>query len=142
MVSTRGANERAIDSFAIAPETSGWFRNEIKSVEELKGLKMRFFGLGAQVMQKLGVSTQLLAAADIYPALERMQAIGMVFCIHGEVTDPEVDMFDREAVFIDRILTPLVRDFPALKMVLEHITTRQAAEFVADHASTRVRIRR
>ena len=61
----------AIDCFAIGPETSGWFRNEIKSLEELKGLKMRFFGLGAQVMQKLGVSTQLLAAADIYPALER-----------------------------------------------------------------------
>ncbi len=61
----------AIDCFAIAPETSGWFRTEIKSVKELQGLKMRFFGLGAQVMQKLGVSTQLLAAADIYPALER-----------------------------------------------------------------------
>lgn len=61
----------AIDSSAIAPETSGWFRREVKSIEELKGLKMRFFGLGAQVMQKLGVSTQLLAAADIYPALER-----------------------------------------------------------------------
>ena len=55
----------------------------------------------------------------------------MVFCIHGEVTDPEVDVFDREAVFIDRILTPLVRDFPELRMVLEHITTKQAAEFVA-----------
>jgi TRAP-type mannitol/chloroaromatic compound transport system substrate-binding protein len=61
----------AIDGFAIGPETSGWFRKEIKSVEQLKGLKMRFFGLGAQVMQKLGVSTQLLAAADIFPALER-----------------------------------------------------------------------
>ena len=69
---------------------------------------------------------------NIYPALERMQEIGMVFCIHGEVTDPDVDVFDREAVFIDRILAPLVRDFPALKMVLEHITTRQAVEFVAD----------
>jgi dihydroorotase len=68
---------------------------------------------------------------NVYPALERMQEIGMVFCIHGEVTDPGVDVFDREAVFIDRILTPLVRDFPGLKMVLEHITTRQAAEFVA-----------
>jgi len=68
----------------------------------------------------------------IYPALERMQEIGMVFCIHGEVTDLDIDVFDREAVFIDRILTPLVRDFPALKMVLEHITTKQAAEFVAD----------
>ena len=69
---------------------------------------------------------------NVYPALERMQQIGMIFCIHGEVTDAQVDVFDREAVFIDRILTPLVRDFPALKMVLEHITTRQAAEFVAD----------
>jgi TRAP-type mannitol/chloroaromatic compound transport system substrate-binding protein len=61
----------AVDCFCIGPETSGWFRSEIKSVEDLKGLKMRFFGLGAQVMQKLGVSTQLLAGADIYPALER-----------------------------------------------------------------------
>ncbi|MCF6234453.1 MAG: TRAP transporter substrate-binding protein [Rhodobacteraceae bacterium] len=54
----------------IPPETSGWFREEIKSVEQLKGLKMRFFGMGAKVMQKLGVSTQLLAGGDIYPALE------------------------------------------------------------------------
>ena len=55
----------------IAPETSGWFRKRYNSVDELKGLKMRFFGLGAVVMSKLGVSTQLLAGADIYPALER-----------------------------------------------------------------------
>jgi len=61
----------AFDSFAIGPETSGWFRDEMTSLEQIKGLKMRFFGLGAQVMQKLGASTQLLAAADIYPALER-----------------------------------------------------------------------
>lgn len=59
------------DNFCIGPETSGWFKKEIKSLEELKGLKMRFFGLGAKVMQKMGVSTQLLAGADIYPALER-----------------------------------------------------------------------
>jgi TRAP-type mannitol/chloroaromatic compound transport system substrate-binding protein len=61
----------AVDASCIGPETSGWFRKEVKSVEEMKGIKMRFFGLGAQVMQKLGVSTQLLAAADIYQALER-----------------------------------------------------------------------
>ncbi len=61
----------AFDALCIGPETSGWFRKEVKSLAELKGMKMRFFGLGAQVMQKLGVSTQLLAAADIYPALER-----------------------------------------------------------------------
>jgi dihydroorotase len=67
---------------------------------------------------------------NIYPALERMQRIGMVLCIHGEVTDPEVDVFDREAVFIDRILAPLAHDFPELKVVLEHITTAEAADFV------------
>jgi len=69
---------------------------------------------------------------NIYPALERMQTIGMVLCIHGEVTDPDVDVFDREAVFIDRILTGLVKDFPDLKIVLEHITTAEAAQFVRD----------
>jgi TRAP-type mannitol/chloroaromatic compound transport system substrate-binding protein len=61
----------SFDCFAIGAETSGWFRSEIKSLDQLKGLKMRFFGLGAKVMQKFGVSTQLLAPADIFPALER-----------------------------------------------------------------------
>jgi len=61
-----------------------------------------------------------------------MQRIGMTLCIHGEVTDADVDVFDREAVFIERILTRLLRDFPELRIVLEHITTREAAEFVRD----------
>ena len=61
----------SLDCNSIGPETSGWFRQPVESLESLRGLKMRFFGLGAQVMQKLGVSTQLLAGADIYPALER-----------------------------------------------------------------------
>jgi len=67
---------------------------------------------------------------NIHPVLERMQAIGMVLCVHGEVTDPEVDVFDREAVFIERVLDPLMRDFPELKVVLEHITTEEAANFI------------
>ena len=69
MYSAHGAT--AVDSFCIGPETSGWFKEEITSLEQIKGLKMRFFGLGAKVMQKMGASTQLLAGADIYPALER-----------------------------------------------------------------------
>jgi dihydroorotase len=69
---------------------------------------------------------------SIYPALERMQAIGMVLCIHGEVTDPEVDVFDREAVFIERLLSGVVETFPALKIVFEHITTAEAASFVTE----------
>jgi dihydroorotase len=70
--------------------------------------------------------------AKIRPVLERMQAIGKPLLIHGEVTDADVDIFDREAVFIERTLAPLVRDLPALKIVLEHITTSDAADFVAD----------
>ena len=61
----------AVDNFCIGPETSGWFKKPVNNLDELKGMKMRFFGLGARVMQKMGVSTQLLAGADIYPALEK-----------------------------------------------------------------------
>lgn len=68
---------------------------------------------------------------NILPVLERMQRLGMVLCIHGEVTDPEVDIFDREAVFIERVLEPLLRKLPSLRVVLEHITTQQAADFVS-----------
>ncbi|HEX9955387.1 MAG TPA: dihydroorotase [Allosphingosinicella sp.] len=68
--------------------------------------------------------------ANIRPALETMQRIGMPLLIHGEVTDPDVDVFDREKVFIDRVFTLLVRDFPELKMVFEHVTTADAADFV------------
>jgi dihydroorotase len=62
--------------------------------------------------------------------LGKMQELGMPLLIHGEVTDPLVDVFDRERVFIERVLTHLVRDFPALKIVLEHVTTKDAVEFV------------
>ena len=67
----------------------------------------------------------------ISPVLERMAALGMPLLIHGEVTDPEVDVFDREAVFIDQVLDPLRRRFPELRVVLEHITTKEAVEYVA-----------
>jgi len=67
---------------------------------------------------------------NIYQTLEQMQRIGMVLCVHGEVTDAGVDVFDREAVFIDRVLAPVTRDFPALKIVFEHITTADAVQFV------------
>ncbi|HWI87803.1 MAG TPA: dihydroorotase [Sphingomicrobium sp.] len=67
---------------------------------------------------------------NIYPTLARMESIGMVLCVHGEVIDPEVDVFDREAVFIERVLDRIVRDFPKLKIVFEHITTEEGVKFV------------
>jgi dihydroorotase len=66
----------------------------------------------------------------LYDVFEVMQRLGMPLLLHGEVTDPEVDVFDRENVFIDRVLTTLLDDFPDLKVVLEHITTAEAVEFV------------
>jgi dihydroorotase len=74
----------------------------------------------------------------VYPVLEAMQRAGMPLLMHGEVTDSAVDIFDREAVFIDRVLRPLLADFPALKVVMEHITTAQAAAFVADEGGDRL----
>ncbi len=68
----------------------------------------------------------------IYPVLEAMQREGLLLLVHGEVTSPEIDLFDREAVFIDEQLIPLRRDFPELKIVMEHITTSQAAHYVRD----------
>jgi len=68
--------------------------------------------------------------AKIAKALDRMAALGMPLLVHGEVTDPQVDVFDREAVFIERVLAPLVKRLPALKIVFEHATTRDAVEFV------------
>jgi len=67
---------------------------------------------------------------NIYPVLEAMQRAGMPLLVHGEVTDPDVDVFDREKAFIDRVFARLVRDFPALKMVFEHVTTAEAVDFV------------
>jgi dihydroorotase len=69
-----------------------------------------------------------------YAALEEMQRCGMPLLVHGEITDPHVDVFDREAVFIEKVLQPLLRDMPQLRVVFEHITTTDAAQFVASAA--------
>ncbi|MDO9467848.1 MAG: dihydroorotase [Thiobacillus sp.] len=88
---------------------------------------VKYYPAGATTNSDSGV-TELTRA---YPAIAMMEEVGMPLLLHGEVVDAEVDVFDREAVFIERHLVKLLRDFPRLKIVLEHITTRQAAEFVA-----------
>lgn len=67
-----------------------------------------------------------------YPAIEKMQSVGMPLLVHGEVTDAEIDVFDREKVFIERIMQPMLQAFPNLRVVFEHITTQDAAEFVTE----------
>jgi dihydroorotase len=88
---------------------------------------VKYYPAGATTNSDSGVTD----LARAYPAIAAMEEVGMPLLLHGEVVDPDVDVFDREAVFIERHLTRLLRDFPRLKIVLEHITTRQAAEFVA-----------
>ena len=102
----------------------------------------RGFGSGVFTAAKLypahattGSAHGVTDVARIRPALERMQRLGMPLLVHGEVTDPDVDIFDREAAFIDRVLAPLVREMPELKVVFEHITTADAAQFVTDAAA-------
>jgi dihydroorotase len=97
-----------------------------RGFEEKAWIAAKLYPAGATTNSASGVTD----IRRIYPALERMERIGMVFCVHGEVTDPEVDIFDREAVFIERVLDPVAREFPALKIVFEHITTKEAAQFV------------
>ncbi|GKY87790.1 dihydroorotase [Sinisalibacter aestuarii] len=72
----------------------------------------------------------------VRPVLEKMAGIGLPLCVHGEVTGPEVDIFDREAVFIDTVLDPIRRATPGLRVVMEHITTSQAADYVAAGGDT------
>ena len=86
----------------------------------------KYYPAGATTHSDSGVT----ALAKVYPVLEAMQRLGVVLCIHGEVTDPTTDVFDREALFVQGSLQQIARDFPALKMVVEHITTQEAAEFV------------
>jgi dihydroorotase len=103
-----------------------------RGFEEKIWVAAKLYPAGATTNSASGVTD----IRNIYPALERMQSVGMVLCVHGEVTDPEIDVFDREAVFIDRVLEPLVDDFPDLKIVFEHITTVEAADFVRDAPAT------
>ena len=87
---------------------------------------VKLYPAGATTNSDAGVTDLKKYAAT----LARMEKLGLPLLVHGEVTDPAVDIFDREAVFIDTVLAPLLRDFPALKVVLEHITTKDGAEFV------------
>ena len=93
----------------------------------------KYYPAGATTNSDSGV-TRL---TNIYPVLAQMEKEGLPLLLHGEITDQDIDIFDREAVFIERHLKTLIHDFPGLKVVLEHITTREGAQFVAE-ASTHV----
>ncbi len=99
---------------------------EVVRARDAGVVALKFYPAGATTNSDAGVTD----IRRTYRTLETMQRLGLPLLLHGEVTSPEVDVFDREAVFIDQQLIPLRRDFPGLKIVMEHITTREAAQYV------------
>jgi dihydroorotase len=102
--------------------------------EQIYAAKNSGFVVGAK-LYPAGATTHsdagVTSIEKIFPALGAMEECGLVFQVHGEVTDPEIDIFDREAVFIDRILSRVADRFPRLRIVFEHVTTREAVQFVS-----------
>ena len=103
-------------------------RDSQKAAGDARVVAVKLYPAGATTNSDAGVT----ALHKVHRVLEVMQEAGMPLLVHGEATSPDIDLFDREAVFIDTQLIPLRRDFPNLKIVLEHITTRQAAQYVQD----------
>jgi dihydroorotase len=105
--------------------------DEVKRAKDAGVVAFKLYPAGATTNSDAGVTD----LRKTYKVLEAMQREGLVFCVHGEVTDNEIDVFDREKAFIDDKLIPLRRDFPELKVAFEHITTKEAAQYVteADH---------
>jgi dihydroorotase len=109
------------------------YLTQTTSAAEIRAARASGFVIGAK-LYPAGATTHSDAGVKdvetIYPALEAMQECGLTLQVHGETTDPQVDIFDREAVFIDRVLAHIVADFPELRVVFEHVTTREAVQFV------------
>jgi dihydroorotase len=101
--------------------------DEIRRAREAGIVALKLYPAGATTHSDAGVTD----IRKTHATLDAMQREGLLLLVHGEVTDGEVDMFDREAVFIDRVMAPLRRDFPELRIVFEHITTQEAAQYVA-----------
>jgi dihydroorotase len=101
--------------------------DEIQRAKAAGVVALKLYPAGATTNSDAGVTD----LRKTYKTLEAMQRAGLLLLVHGEVTSPEIDLFDREAVFIDQQLIPLRRDFPELKIVFEHITTQDAAQYVA-----------
>jgi dihydroorotase len=100
---------------------------EIRRAREAGVVALKLYPAGATTNSDSGVTD----VRKTYRTLEAMQREGLLLLVHGEVTDSEIDIYDREAVFIERVMQPLRRDFPELRVVFEHITTKEAAQYVA-----------
>ncbi|MDI9245151.1 dihydroorotase [Marinobacter sp. CHS3-4] len=104
---------------------------DIQAAKESGVIAAKLYPAGATTNSSSGVKD----IRNIYPVLQAMSDCGMLLLVHGEVTDADIDIFDREKVFLDQVLAPTIEAFPSLKVVLEHITTADSAEFVQQSTS-------
>ena len=139
VITTRQALEYRERILASLPEGNGFqplmtlYLTEKTTTDEIKRAKesghiygVKYYPAGATTNSESGV----LNMESVYPVLEVMEEIRLPLLVHGEVTDPEIDIFDREKIFIERVLEPVLKNFKKLRIVFEHITTRQGVEFV------------
>jgi len=130
---------------AALPEGSGfkplmtcYLTDQANGDEIVEGYKsgvfsaVKFYPAGATTNSDSGVTD----LEKVYPVFERMQEAGMPLLVHGEVTDPSTDIFDREKLYIERVLSPILKAFPSLKVVMEHVTTKDAVDFVRSQADS------
>lgn len=104
---------------------------DLRQAKEQGIVGCKLYPQGATTNSEFGVTE----IKKLYPVFEAMENAGLLLLLHGEVTDPRTDIFDREVIFIDTVLTKILQDFPKLKIVLEHITTKHAVEFVKQASS-------
>lgn len=124
--------DATFDPLMVLYLTNNTSADDIEQAAESEFVKAaKLYPAGATTNSDSGVTD----IKNIYPALEMMSKTGMLLLVHGEVTHASIDIFDREAVFIDQVLTQIVKDFPDLKIVFEHITTKDAVDFVLESSA-------
>lgn len=127
IMAAQASSPRQLEPLMVIYLTDNTTADDIVAAKAVGAVACKLYPAGATTNSDSGVTD----INNIYPALEAMQENDMRFLLHGEVTDSDIDIFDREKVFIDRTFKQLANDFPGLKMVLEHITTQDAADFVS-----------
>lgn len=127
IMAAQASSPRQLEPLMVIYLTDNTTADDIVAAKAAGAVACKLYPAGATTNSDSGVTD----INNIYPALEAMQENDMRFLLHGEVTDSDIDIFDREKVFIDRTFKQLANDFPGLKMVLEHITTQDAADFVS-----------
>lgn len=126
LAAAKGTNFRPLMTLYLTESTT---REDILEASAEGIVAAKLYPAGATTNSASGVQD----IRNIYPVLEAMTECGMLLLVHGEVTDADIDIFDREKVFLERVLAPTLEAFPNLKVVLEHITTADSAEFVRHH---------